>query len=471
MQKILTKFLLPIHLGLLLLASWLFWVHASFPVFVALFWFSFLVAETAILLPSVRRGETLADARARVRYEVLRDPFLYLGLALVLFSFLQWLNGGCKLIYLPDADVWEYSPPAVPGAPFCVEPLAAMSQTSVFLCGWVGCLVLRHAISQNGRRYFFRYAVAVSGLLAVYMSLRSYGGSEPYVGWALGKTTSIVGAFFGFWLVLAFGALADALVRDAPETPAVFALGVVGNLVGVIVFAPTWTLLVYLLVSLWLFVYLFLFLHKQVSPSKYWKLFVVSMVAVATIGLACFFPFPGNPLPSKMKATQSWEQTWRALSETKHVRSSAALKIWQDHPWVGVGADGFRHFVGTSVGEKEWHQIKVAPSEVYNDCLQFLCEYGLLGFGLFLSCVLMLAFSCFHRACSLLKRGKDGVDNTGATTWFVRFPPVFFVGNLAACVCVCACWFSNQFTSPSLLISWLFVLAALPGFLPGGVRR
>ena len=146
------------------------------------------------------------------------------------------------------------------------------------------------------------------------------------------------------------------------------------------------------------------------------------------------------------------------------MRASAAMKIWQDHPWVGVGPDGFRHFVGSVVNDKEWKLISTNQAFAYNDTVQFLCEYGLLGFGLLFFSVIMLIVSVVYRLRLAWKYGVS--DKKGGRSFLFRLSPSVVTGALALGVCALESLMGSPFRAPCVLISWGIVLSILPAFLP-----
>jgi len=468
MQKVLTKYWLTVHVGLVLFFPFLYLSQPHTLGFIPLLWLSFVALETAILLPSVRRGETLADARLRVIRAVLKDPFFYLGVSVLLFVIFQWLNSGCKLMYLPDADIWQFTPPAVPWAPFSVEAQTSLTNVAVFFASVVGCLCLRHAVSQTGKRYLLQATVSLSGLLACYSVWRTSCGVEPYVAYAFGREGCALGAFFGFWLMLGMGVFADAMARGQRGFEMFFLLGVVGNLVGMLFFSKALLLVLYVALAFLLFLYWLCYLNVHVAKHVQLKLFLMSAVVMISLSVALIYVFPANPVSAKMQGLLSFERCWHSLAETKNIRTTAALKIWQDHPWVGVGVDGFQHFIGSVVNDKDWRLIKVDQPCVYNDSLQFLCEYGLLGFGLLFSSVITLLVPICHRTRIAWKMG--GLDENGSRLVLLRISPLVLTGVLATGACFLESWFGSPFRSSSVLMSWVIVLSMLPSFLPASAR-
>ena len=468
MQKVLTKFWLTIHIGLVLFFPWFYLVQPHARGLIPLLWLSLIMLEVAVLLPSVRRGESFSEARIRVLRATVADPFFYLGLAILGYATVQWLNSGCELLYLQDADIWQISAPGVSWAPFSVEATASLTSVSVFVACVAGCLCLRHAVSQLGKRYLLQAAASFSGALAVYSVWLASHGVEPHAGYAIGREGCVSGVFFGFWLILGMGVFADALARGQRGLELFFMLGVVGNLLGALFFSTALDLVLYAVIAVLLFFYWMTYLNAHVPKYVQLKLFLVSLVVMVGVTVALTYVFPGNPVAGKVKGLLPLDRYWQVLSETRQVRMTAAVKIWQDHPWVGVGADGFRHFVGTVVGDKDWRLLKVDPSCVYNDCMQLLCEYGLLGFGLLLSAAVTLMVPICHRARVAWKCGD--IDDNEHRIFLFRISPVVLTGVIATGICFAESWFGSPLRSPSVLVSWVIVLAVLPDFLPASAR-
>ena len=131
---------------------------------------------------------------------------------------------------------------------------------------------------------------------------------------------------------------------------------------------------------------------------------------------------------------------------------------------MGVGADGFRHFAGLTVVGKEWGLLKSDPSCAYNDSLQFLCEFGVLGAGLLLAAIVTLMVPLCYR---LRVAWKDGTHDNNAGRFFIlRLSPIVFTGVLATLFCVLESWMASPFRAYGLVLSWTCVMTVLPAFLP-----
>lgn len=469
MQKVFTKYWLAIQVGLSVIATWFLCARESSGAGpVCLLWLAVLCVETVFVLPSVRRGETLADARLRVVRALKKDPLLYLCLAVLLFACVQWMNSGCRLIYLPDADVWQFTTPVVAWAPFGISRAESLTQLSVLTCAAVVCLCVRHAMSLAGKRTLMKVLVLVSGAMAFCAVGCAGSKTGPFIRCMSGMPGFDWGTFFAFWMILGMGVFADSLVYKKKGVEWVFAVGILGNLCGMLFFCTALWIAVYSLVAVVLFVYWMAYLKTRVPRPVQVKLFLLSLLVVVVVPLTLIYVFPGNPAVGKIEKLLDFSAYWQSLSETRAVRTSAALKVWQDHPWIGVGADGFRHFAAAVIGDQNWKFVKVDPSCVYNDGVQLLCEYGLLGTGLLLFSIILLIAPVCHRARIAWRYGDPNEDER---RWFLfRISPIVVTGTFALVLCLGQSWFESPFRSAAVLISWAVTCSALSAFLPAKAK-
>jgi len=365
---------------------------------------------------------------------------------------------------LPDADVWKLSAPPVSWAPFSVESRAALTQVSVFAaCVSMG-LILRVALSKSSKRLLLQVLACSSGCVALYWVFQVSLKTPYYLARTAGADLGASGIFFGFWLLMGMGLFVEALARAQRGIVPLFVLGVVGNLIGMLFFATALSVAAYSCLAVLLFIYWLIYLAPHVSKSVQLRLFVVSLLAAGAVSVALMCLFPHNPVADKLKAALPLSDYWNALSAMKNIRTETAVQIWQEHPWVGVGADGFYHYVGLSVSAKDWGLIKAGQSYVCNDGLQFLCEYGVLGAGLLLAVVITLMVPVCYRARIEWKYKVPG-DNEGRA-FLLRLSPIVVASVLATGVCALESLVASPFRSAALLLAWTCVMAAMPAFLP-----
>lgn len=461
-QAFLTKYSLPLHLAVMASS-----VLASLCVPLRYGGVTVLVlavsaAEFVFLLPSVHTGETFADARDRVCGLLVRDAFFYIGLLGLLMALSQWLNSGCSLVYQPGADVWQISLPPVRGLPFSVKPSASGPVLVRAAAAFVGVCALRCAVGKRGKKKLFALLGCVSGVIAVTMMARTAAHPEAV-------SPQPAGFLFGFWAIAGLGSYLAAC--QSPEDKkihvALVCLGIGANTVGALYFASAFWSATFLLLMSILVLYGFFFLARRAAPRQLMSyagfFFLLSGGAILILG----YLLPGNPIQRHFHFLMDadFKEVWDAWFSVWRTRMDAALDVWRGHPGWGVGADGFRKFAGFSLTGKAWAAFKKDPGLVYNDFLQFLCEYGLVGFVLFFAAFLSLSIPVVFRCRSCLSRqdaAKDGLDKRD----FFRLDPFFFTGALAVVFGAVQAWFASPFHAPGYCFSWMMVLASLPVFLP-----
>ena len=169
-------------------------------------------------------------------------------------------------------------------------------------------------------------------------------------------------------------------------------------------------------------------------------------------------------MAAKLGSAWPVDAYWDALSARNSVRAEAAATVWQQHPWTGVGADGFYHYVALAVKQEQWGLVEQDRALALSDGTQFLCEYGVFGAGLLLAAVIALLIPLCYRA-RLLWQHK-GHDTMSDRTFLFRLSPVVTTGVLAVVLCCLESFMASPFRMPALLLSWTCVLAAMPAFLP-----
>ena len=459
MQRLLTKYGLALHIACICLFPLCFLGQSRVFGFVPLFWLSLIAIEWAILLPSICRGETLADARQRVSRAFWRDPFLYVGVAVIGLVGAQSVNSGCELSYLPDTDVWQLSSPPFPWAMFSVEQGVALAQLAVFAACLTAGLILRVAVGKMAKRVFLQVLSGISGAFALVCIEASRRGDEPWVSLVSGAETSGAGFYFGFWLLVGMGLSADAFVERKRAQVLLFAVCILGNLLGLLWFASPLTIAICVCAAIVLFIYWLAYLSKLVSKAAQFSLFLCTVVSVSAIvlGVTLFSP---NPISIKMGDAWPMTEYWNEMSVRNDVRVKAAMEIWEIYPWAGVGADGFYHTVGLTVEPDEWTAIEKDRAYVYNDGVQFLCEYGVVGTGVLLTALIIL----WWPVCCRMRLVWETRNQS-------HLSPIVVSGILATMLCCLESFTASPFRSAAVMLSWVCVLASIPAFLPEKVAK
>jgi len=122
---------------------------------------------------------------------------------------------------------------------------------------------------------------------------------------------------------------------------------------------------------------------------------------------------------------------------------TTAWSVWKDHSLFGVGGWGFRHLLSHYVPESKWDWVRTpGRANVHCDPLQFLVEFGAVGFGLMAAALAVLV--------SPLLR-KQSAHNA-----------LFLMPAIGLLLVVVFSLIDLPFRCPAILFTWVVVLAALP---------
>ncbi|MCL1919847.1 MAG: O-antigen ligase family protein [Kiritimatiellaeota bacterium] len=463
-QKVLTKYWLALHVTLLLAVAWGSAFDSGMGWKAGLLWLSFFAFQAFLLLPSMLKGETLGMARVRACTSAVYDPFVYVGVALVGVACIQWLNGGCTLIYVEDTEVWRYSRPAVGWLPFSIEPLPALAMLSFLTAAVSGGVVLRNGVGKLSRRFFLDAASMLSGCVAIYMAVMSLLGNQPYSGWSASPHICNWGTCFGFWMLVAVGGQLGFLEAHLGKTLVWSVLAVSGNLLGMLLFETPLGVVLFAVAALGMLIYWGVVLARQSGGTGVQRLMLAFSMAVALgVMMVALVVFIKQPVKAKAAALAEPDAI-AAIFDAREFRSSLAWKMWQDCPWTGVGAGGFTRYGATVIEETEWPQLKASDGMLSNDWLQFLTEYGIIGTGLFIALVIVLLIPLVARLRSALRRltGKTRDDYLAPA----GIDPYVVSGIVAAVMLLLSSVLFSPLQSGATFASFVYVLAVIPGLLP-----
>lgn len=474
------RFQLPkiaVLLHLVSLVVYLSWARAGaarLDVYLPLIWLTPGLLEMVLLFPPVRRRESAAEARARARRALARDPLFYLGLGLLLFIAVQCLNGPRVPIFDSVLGQWRLGPAPWPGMPFCLRRGEAVQGLFWFGTAWAGALAVRHGLSRRAKTRLLALLAGAAALLAAF-GLLQYGAGARALYWVLPMTGPFfatfaypnhAGAFFTMMFFVSGGLLIAARAEGAPRWRLwAMALSLLLNLLGAtfsLAYGPL--LLVWVGVLLGT-VYAVAYLLPLLEGSERLRFLAALVLTAGVLAFLHFVAYPENAVHRRTGALVSgaWrEGGWQA--ERTALRR-AAVQTWRHNPVYGVGTWGFRHQAGHYLSNDDWAIMRTDdPLTCYNDYLQFLCELGLVGGGLMLAALAALLLPVAARLRSAWpSRAAAGVARV---PWVRRLPPVV-PGVLcgAGSVALLACG-DLPFRNPLILLVWCLLLAALPGLLP-----
>lgn len=403
---------------------------------------------------------------------VLRDPVFFLGLGFLVFLAIQWANAGRVQYFDVGHQRWTYTPPRWPEWPSAFAREDARQMLAWFFPAWIIALVLRaRLMNRRSLRGMFTLMASSIALLAIFGVIQLASGTRSiywiqplqghfFASFAYGNHAA---PFFVLASSLAAGLLFRELFESRPapaDTPSALrvqhpwrvaclvptlALCLTGAFLG---FSRAGVVLAGAF-SLFAMAYGWIRGWRVLSPAARVNFAALSLAAAGgvyflVVGLGAeriqkeFLPKPTADL-----AQTVWERIDMELDRRPQFLR-AAFDIWREHPWLGVGGWGYKYLVAGHVPEKYWPALERRGwANVHCDFLQFLAEFGLVGFGLLLGALGVLLRDAFdRRRCS---RGAFWSMGMAGLALVVVFSAI-----------------DLPFRSPAILYLWVAMLAAMP---------
>ena len=471
---LLVRYGVALHLAVLAIyASWA--RGGSAPAFFwAIPWLALGVIEMMFLLPPMHEGDSVRAAVRRVWRGILRDPVFYIGLALILFLALQWLNGPREMTYNAGTAAWEYTPPPWPGFPFCVVRSEA-AQVLIWAVGVCAILLtMRHGgMRRDLKRWLLKVIVFNGAILAAVGLAHLATGTDKLFGirpigtffFSTFGYPNHAGAYFTLVTAINIGLVMEVLGGEehTQSSSGWLQVALVLNLLGVFFSLCRAGMVLTLAILAFAAVYGTVYLWNRLAVSA--KLRLLTLVA----GLVLFAAFmavkaPGNPILREIKSIE-WLRLHEQLQGDRAELGRAAVDIWQDYPWSGTGGWGFRRFVGMYMGPEKYDYLRAAGrANVHNDALQYLCEHGMIGMVLILGLILVVVGQIVIRLTTIprLHLPESGLPRT----WFMSVNPLVWFILVGTTATVIHSLIDLPFRNMAILSVWFIALAAAPGFLP-----
>ncbi len=474
-MNVFAKYLLA---GLVALSVFLFsWLGGgTFPAWLSWWtpWVTLMIIEVLVILPEVKRNETIMQARSRVWHSLIRDPLLYFGILLTLFLVIQWLNGPRTLFWDAQARQWLHTPPPIPWLPSCINQGEGRSVLDWFPPAIAAALAARHGLLKPTKRLLCHFICWNAAALCLAGLIQLWSGSDfLFTLWETTVTAQHFASFgypnhaasyFPAAMALSLGLwLWSVEHRDFIHYPPhlllipVF-LCAAGGILSLSRAGALFTVLVALLGGLY-------------AMIRYWGGWSKAMrmrmgsasFALLAAATACVI------LPEKIAVRDELIATdWKAFIEHPMlVRSGyqgeAAWEMYKDNPAFGLGAWGYRRTIHRYVKPKDVKKTRSdGQANVHNDSFQFLAEHGTLGFGLMLACALALAVPFWVQ---LLKSPADAItEEQRARPWPLRINVLYLYAALATLIMAIHSFADLIFRSPACMIVWALCFTLPAGF-------
>ena len=425
------------------------------------------VAASGVLLAGLFIGGRSAAWRA-----ASRDPVFWLGLAFLGFLSLQWMNAGREQYFDVGYQRWMYTAPPWPGWPSAYSRADALQMLTWFFPAWTIAVAIRSRImDSHGLRRLLMFIVCNAGALAIFGLVQFASGTRA-IYWTHPLSSHFFASFaYGNHAAPYFvltGALAAGLLyrevfdsrsshADTPSASrlrhpgrvAVLALALLLCLVGAnLGFSRAGVILAWMLG----------FFVAGFGAALGWRVLKpagrVNFIALTlAVTGSLFFVVAGvgeKGIQSEFTLHVAEPDEVRTLWERVDLELGwrprfawAAVSIWREHPWFGAGGWGYKYRIADHVPESLWKHLQARGwANVHFDFLQFLAEFGVVGFGLLLGALGVMAREMCprRRACGAL--GLMGLVGLSLVV-------VFSVIDL-------------PFRCPAILYTWVALLAALP---------
>lgn len=409
---------------------------------------------------------------AAVRRAAWRDPVFFLGLAFLGCLTLQWMNAGREQYFDVGFQRWSYTAPRWPGWPSAYSRTEAMQMLTWFFPAWTIALAIRSQwMAHHALRGLLRLVAYNAGGLALF-GLIQFASGTTAIYWVHPLSSHFFASFaYGnhappFFVLT--GALTAGLLyrelfdsnRSHADAPSAFRLrhpGRVAALVPVLLLCLAGANLGFSRTGVILAGALAVFVVGYGLARGWRVLSAASRVNFIALSLAAagslYFVVAGfghSGIQKEFTLTASAGDEVRTLRDRidlelggRPAYARAAVAIWREHPWFGAGGWGYKYRIADHVPEHGWKALRTRGwANVHCDFLQFLVEFGAIGFGLLLGALGAMAGAMFSRRCR-----RDAL-------WWMGLAGLVLVLVFSA--------IDLPFRSPAILCTWVALLAALP---------
>lgn len=380
------------------------------------------------------------------------DPVAWLLLLLLALLLVQWLNAGRERMFDFVTGSWRYGPPADSTLPGAIKRSDALEMLRWFVPATAVVLAIRHGLASRRAIRLLMAGLMLNAALLCCVGVAQFLTKTDSIYWMLPPLTVHFFAGFGYQnhgaafaflnLCIALAFVVRTLARG--QETGCRELAFVWGVVLVVLFTLsahlalsrgiavlTWIALAFGLQAMWGV------LARRLSPLA--QLNGRLILAVSVLGACCLVLYAGGERFDNELETLS-PQSIQAGLTVRAWQIDAAWTMWNDHPLCGVGGWGYKHMIGLYTPQELWPLIlNMGKANVHNDAVQFLTEFGLLG------------FLCMTLAVLWMLRN-------GLRRWQSPWVRFLIIGMLGVML------YSNvdlPFRCPAILLLWSSVLAGV----------
>ncbi len=475
---LLSKVAIPLHLAFV--ACYLACVQfgpESLTAYLPVAWIAAGLIEVTLLFPTARIGENATDARRRVRAALLKDPILSAGIVAFLYILLQTLNGPRSLAFDSLSGTWEFSPARLSGLPACISQSGSAQGLFWNILVIPAMLVVGNGIGKKGRLLLLKFLVAVSSMLALYGLIMGLSLGEDLQAGSFATFPDPIAAaiyfFMHFCLACALH-MQEVGSEDPDRTQSHFFFAAcLLNLAGAFFSLSCLGIALTFCALFLFFIYGAIYFRSRLPTADKMRMTVSGLVLIGLFAFIHFVAYPQNPLHACTEKIFSGNWETPAQKAERKVLSAVAWRMFKAHPLTGVGTWGYADSTcfAKYMEDDDWDAISdqdVTPATCGNDSLQFLAEYGCVGFPILAIPYLILLGTALGRlATEFRPKGKKANDSHSsseneARPFTERLSPLAFALLLSIVAPFVISFHFSIFRNPLILFSWTLFLSVFP---------
>lgn len=381
MQKLISKYALAAHLGLVTAAPLFLFPYCSAQwIAVTLFWLSALGAIWVIMEPSRIGDEMPHNARERVVKTLVRDPMTYLLLAAAGYAVIRAANGGIGMAYsretmswaMKQAD-WEYLPGSADG--FGLLPVGVLAAMMTVVLG------IRNALGKRARIAYATAVTMLSGAAGLFYGFEFLTGDYTVQVLAVCDyaNPAFMGMAFGVALLLGVVALFGANEYRWLKAELLLVPALIGCAAGLMIFSSLPGTLVFLAATLVMIVIGFISTNKVLEGTGPFRCGIFFITLALAIGFLGVTADEGTGLCARVAALTELKVFPDWFWSAREALAGVAEKAFKGDPWLGSGLGSFKLDIRFLAGPDIFREIRPGQAMALSGWWQLVAERGVIG--------------------------------------------------------------------------------------------
>lgn len=436
-------------------------------------WLSFILFEVMMAFPQRMPYESLPDARLRVWRAIRGDWLTWACVAFLVLLVIPFVNSGIRTL------------------PWCADRIAHLNVVLWFFPTFLAMVATRHSLQRRGKRLLAEFLVWNGVALAALGFLQFFAGANaPF--WSDHRPGMVFFASFGYpnmggdyfssLTFIAIGLWRRRLTLAEDLDPNRFSSHQLFwrrhyPLIAVVIlyFAALNTLsrsaiLLATAGTVFLFVLAGMMRLKRLDRVRRVKFSAVLVLLAVSVSLFALM-FTPESVRREINTLDTDGVLTRMTGKAEY-HTRVAAELIADYPAFGCGGWGYV-FLGPEkmpeIAERAvrgggWYE---GTANVHNDYMQFICEYGFVGFSLLLIIVLLAIWPAVRRWRRMANVVRF-MKHTGLP-WpkgFFCFPPMGIAIYTSAVATLIHAFYDCPLRSPAVLSLFFVQLVMVDGFLP-----